>query len=271
MSGRNGTNSGGRINCAHLRKEFVDSRTGASTVALGDFDVDIHPGEFVTIVGPSGCGKTTFLNIVAGFESETAGEILVDERPITGPGPDRGVVFQEYALFPWMRVTHNVAYGLVERGLSRREAHSQAEHWLARVGLQEFGDKFPHELSGGMRQRVALIRVLANDPSILLMDEPFAALDALTRSILQKELEALWQQAHKTVVFVTHNVEEAIYLGDRMVIMSGRPSSIKSIVNIDLPRPRDVTAEAFNEYRRFATKQLEEEQSAFMKLGGMTA
>lgn len=270
MSHVNGADHGGRIKCTHLRKVFYDEQTRRDIVALGDFDIDIRSGEFITVVGPSGCGKTTFLNIVAGFEMQTAGELLVDDLPITGPGPDRGVVFQEYALFPWLRVTHNVAYGLVERGRSRNEAHARAEDWLRRVGLQEFGHKYPHELSGGMRQRIALIRVLANDPRILLMDEPFAALDALTRGVLQKDLQNLWQQAHKTVVFVTHNVEEAIYLGDRVVIMSGRPSSIKTVLNIDIPRPRDVTADVFNQYRRQATKQLEEEQSALMNLGGST-
>jgi ABC-type nitrate/sulfonate/bicarbonate transport system ATPase subunit len=262
-----GQNGGGRIACEQLRKIFYDGRSRKEIVALGDFSLDIQAGEFITVVGPSGCGKTTFLNITAGFETQTAGRILVDGRPVAGPGPDRGVVFQEYALFPWLRVRENVAYGLVERGVARGEAAKQAESWLERVGLQEFGHKYPHELSGGMRQRVALIRVLANDPRILLMDEPFAALDALTRGVLQKELEVLWQQTHKTVVFVTHNVEEAIYLGDRMVIMSGRPSSIKAIVPIDLPRPRDVTAEAFNEHRRFATEQLEQEQETFLTAG----
>ncbi len=259
---------GGRIRCHQVRKVFQDRRKRSEIVALGDFSIDIQPGEFITIVGPSGCGKTTLLNIAAGFEQLTAGTIVVDEQPISGPGPDRGVVFQEYALFPWLKVTQNVAYGLIERGIGRRDAAAQAESWLERVGLEGFGPKYPHELSGGMRQRVALIRVLANDPQIMLMDEPFAALDALTRSVLQKELQMLWEQTHKTVVFVTHNVEEAIYLGDRMVIMSGRPSSIKTIVPIDLPRPRDVTDEKFNEYRKLAAHQLEQEQMALMRTGG---
>ncbi len=260
------TNGGGRITCDQVRKVYQDRKGRNEIVALGSFSIDVHPGEFITVVGPSGCGKTTLLNITAGFEQQTAGTILVDDKPVTGPGPDRGVVFQEYALFPWLKVAQNVAYGLIERGVPRKEAAQQAEGWLARVGLQEFGSKYPHQLSGGMRQRVALIRVLANDPRIMLMDEPFAALDALTRSVLQKELEVLWEQAHKTVIFVTHNVEEAVFLGDRMVIMSSRPSSIKTIVPIDLPRPRDVTDEKFNEYRKLAAHQLEHEQMALMRV-----
>jgi ABC-type nitrate/sulfonate/bicarbonate transport system ATPase subunit len=261
MSTENGS---GHIECESLRKVFYDGRSRTEIVALGNFTLDIKAGELITIVGPSGCGKTTLLNIAAGFERHTAGRILIDGQPVAGPGPDRGVVFQEYALFPWLRVTQNVAYGLAERGMRKNEAHELAESWLERVGLEGFGHQYPHELSGGMRQRVALIRVLANDPRILLMDEPFAALDALTRGILQKELEILWEETRKTVIFVTHNVEEAIYLGDRMVIMSARPSSIKAVVPINLPRPRDATTGEFNEHRRFAAEQLiQEQQTSF--------
>ncbi len=254
----------GRIVCDRLRKVYYDRSSKSEIVALGRFDLDIRAGEFTTIVGPSGCGKTTFLNIVAGFEKQSAGQILVDDRPITGPGPDRGVVFQDYALFPWLRVVQNVAFGLIECGASRSEGKHRAIEWLERVGLEDFGKRYPHELSGGMRQRVALIRVLANNPRILLMDEPFAALDALTRSVLQTEVERIWQVHQKTVVFVTHNVEEALFLGDRVVIMSGRPSSIKRILEVDLPRPRDVTSDTFNEYRRVVMKELEGEQNVVM-------
>ena len=259
----NGTSSraGGQIQCRQAQKIFYDISRHEEVVALQDMTIDINAGEFVAVIGPSGCGKTTFLNIVAGFEFQTAGQITIDGKTISGPGPDRGVVFQDYALFPWLSVLHNVRYGLIERGVGRREADQTAARWLKQVGLEEFGNKYPHELSGGMRQRVALIRVLANEPKILLMDEPFAALDALTRSVLQKELLALWERTHQTVVFVTHNVDEAIYLADRMVIMSHRPSTVKEIVTVDLQRPRDVTSDAFNQYRRHATKSLEVEVS----------
>ncbi len=213
----------------------------------------------MTVLGPSGCGKTTFLNIVAGFEQPSGGSITLDGRPIPGPGPDRGIVFQEYALFPWLTVEQNVAYGLLERGLPKEAVRKQVAHWLQLVGLSGFERRYPHELSGGMRQRVALIRVLANDPSILLMDEPFAAVDAQTRAVLQRELERLWSQTHKTVLFVTHSVEEAIFLGDRVVVMTARPGRVKDIILVDLPRPRDPTSNEFNAYRRHATRLIEDE------------
>jgi NitT/TauT family transport system ATP-binding protein len=260
--------TGGRIKCDQLRKVFFDITRHQEIVGLGDFTIDIQPGEFITVLGPSGCGKTTFLNIVAGFERCTSGSVLIDGRTVSGPGPERGVVFQEYALFPWMTVHRNVRYGLVERGWARKEADAEADKWLRQVGLREFGNKYPHELSGGMKQRVALVRVLANESSILLMDEPFAALDALTRNALQREVQALWERTHKTVIFVTHNVDEAIYLADRMVIMSSRPGRIKTIVHVDLRRPRDLTSDEFNQYRRFATRQLEDQTTITTDLGG---
>jgi len=249
----------GHITCVGVRKVFFDIQRGQEIVALDDLNLDIKPGTFLAILGPSGCGKTTLLNILAGFERRSAGDVLIDGDVIRGPGPDRGVVFQDYALFPWLTVAKNVAYGLVERGRSRRDAVREAERWLGQVGLQGFGEKYPHELSGGMRQRVALIRVLANDSKILLMDEPFAALDALTRETLQRELAALWQRTGKTIVFITHNVDEAIYLGDRVAIMSARPGRIKSMIDVDLARPRDITSDQFNERRRLATQELQTE------------
>jgi NitT/TauT family transport system ATP-binding protein len=245
----------GRIEARNLQKRYVLRKR--EVLALDDMTIDVAPGEFVAIIGPSGCGKTTFLNIVAGFEPPSGGEISVDGRPVTGPGPDRGVVFQDYALFPWLSVLNNVRYGLRERGVPKREATEVASRWLRQVGLDESADQYPHQLSGGMRQRVALIRVLVNEPKILLMDEPFAALDAMTRTALQKELVTLWERTAQTVIYVTHNVEEAIFLADRMVIMSRRPSTISHVVEIDLPRPRDVTSVAFNDYRRRATDLLD--------------
>lgn len=243
----------GRIECVGLGKVFADRRTGAETVALQDFTLTIEPGQFVTVVGPSGCGKTTLLNILAGFERLSSGTVSIDGKTPNGPSPERGVVFQEYALFPWLTVARNVAYPLIERGIKRREADRQARDWLDRVGLLASADRHPHQLSGGMKQRVALIRVLANEPRILLMDEPFAALDALTRTSLQQEVERLWSQAKSTAVFITHNVEEAILLGDRVVVMSSNPGRVKEVIDVDLPRPRDVTSAPFNELRRWAS------------------
>jgi len=247
------------IRCIGLTKAFSDISTGAEIVALRDLTLDIEAGAFVTILGPSGCGKTTLLNIIAGFEKPTDGDVTIGRQPIAGPGPDRGVVFQEYALFPWLTVAQNVGYGLVERGVRKQEVKDAVHGWLEQVGLEDFDTRYPHELSGGMRQRAALVRVLANESEILLMDEPFAALDALTRTALQRELALLWGRTDKTVIFVTHNVDEAILLGDRMIVMTGRPGSLKVDVGIDLPRPRDPTSESFNQYRRIAAVQLETE------------
>ncbi len=199
------------------------------------------------------------LNIIAGFEKPDGGQVLFNGRVVTQPGPDRGVVFQDYALFPWLNVEQNVAYGLREKGLPKAEVAATAQRFIRMVGLTGFDRRYPHELSGGMRQRVALARVLAIDPQILLMDEPFAAVDAQTRVILQEELQRLWMQTLKTVVFVTHSVDEAIYLSDRVTVLTARPGTVKAIVRIDLPRPRDATSDAFNTYRRDITQLIEVE------------
>jgi NitT/TauT family transport system ATP-binding protein len=237
---------------------FRDISRGEEIEALYNLDLDVREGEFLTVLGPSGCGKSTLLNIIAGFEPPTAGEVTLNDRPIDKPGADRGVVFQEYALFPWLTVLDNVCYGLREKHLSREQQVKRARIYLKAVGLDDFERRYPQELSGGMKQRVSLIRVLANDPKILLMDEPFAALDAQTRKDLQQELVALWQETHKTIFFITHNVEEAIYLGDRIVVMSARPGRITKILDVPLERPRDETAADFNELRREATRLVEE-------------
>jgi NitT/TauT family transport system ATP-binding protein len=251
--------AGGQIECRGVRKVYRDLAERSEVVALDGLWLEIQPREFLTVLGPSGCGKSTLLNILAGFDKPDEGSALLDGRAIIQPGPDRGVVFQEYALFPWLTVRQNVEYGLREKGLSGGEAREIAHRYLAMVGLTGFDRKFPHELSGGMRQRVALIRVLAIDPEILLMDEPFAAVDAQTRIILQEELQRLWTQTMKTVVFITHSVDEAIYLSDRVVVMTARPGKIKQIVPIDLQRPRDPTSDAFNAYRREITRLIEAE------------
>ena len=213
-------------------------------LALNDVSVDIRKGEFVCLLGPSGCGKSTLLNIIAGFDKPTAGEMFAAGRPVTGPGNDRIVVFQEAALFPWLNVRSNVEFGLKLAGVPRAERRERAERYLKLVGLEKFHRAFVHELSGGMKQRVQLARSLAVDPEILLMDEPFAALDAQTRDVLQEELQVIWQRTGKTVVFVTHNVREAVLLADRVIVMSPSPGRIKREITISLEHPRSPDSHA---------------------------
>ncbi len=238
------------ITCRALGKSYHDIREGQRVAALEDISLEIRRGEFVTVIGPSGCGKTTLLNILAGFERPTAGELLIDGRPIDGPGADRGVVFQEYALFPWLTLRQNVEYGPRERGVAPEQAREIVDRTLKLVNLEGADHRYPHELSGGMRQRVALARVLVNDPKILLMDEPFAAVDAQTRAVLQREVARLWAETGKTILFITHSVEEAVLLGDRVIALSARPGRVNADVAVPLDRPRDPTSPAFNEYRR---------------------
>jgi NitT/TauT family transport system ATP-binding protein len=232
-------------------------------VALQNIDLDIRKGEFVCLLGPSGCGKSTLLNAVAGFQPPTKGSVTVDGRTITEPGPDRGMVFQEYALFPWMTVAQNVAFGLEIKGMSKAEIAERVEWLLQKLHLQDFRNRFPKDLSGGMRQRVAIARVLALDSPILLMDEPFGALDALTRRTLQDELLRIWEEVGKTILFVTHSIEESIYLADRIIVMTYRPGTIKRDVIVDMPRPRDGSAPEFNRLKRELSQMVMEEQQRF--------
>lgn len=222
---------------------------GKEMVALQDIDLDIDDNEFVCLIGPSGCGKTTLLRIIAGLEEASSGTVYLDGMPIGGPGPERGMVFQEYSLFPWRTVIDNIVFGLELRGVPQAERLAQGRQYLKMVGLERFESRYPHELSGGMKQRVAIARALVNHPKALLMDEPFGALDAQTRNTMQSELLRIWQEEKKTVVFVTHSVDEAIYLADRIVIMSARPGRIKDIINIDLDRPRSRTSPEVNSIR----------------------
>jgi NitT/TauT family transport system ATP-binding protein len=208
-------------------------------VALGGVSLDVADGEFVTLVGPSGCGKSTLLGILAGLEEPSGGTALVDGRPVAGPGPDRGVIFQQYALFPWLTVRQNVEFGLRTAKVPKAERRQRAEHFIALVGLERFADSLPKTLSGGMRQRCAIARAYAADPSILLMDEPFGALDALTRVKLQEQLLQTWSQDRRTVMFVTHDVDEAVFLANRVVVMAARPGRIAEVIDVDLPYPRD--------------------------------
>jgi NitT/TauT family transport system ATP-binding protein len=225
------------ISIERLRKSFETARR-TSHLALADISLDVAEGEFVAILGPSGCGKSTLLYIVGGFVQPTEGTVAVNGKPVTGPGPDRGPVFQEFALFPWKTVLGNVMYGLIERGMAKPEAEEKARALIALVHLKGYENFYPKELSGGMKQRVAIARTLAYGPSILLMDEPFGALDAHTRTGMQHELLEIWERDRKTVLFVTHSVEEAVFLSDRVVVLTRSPGRIKDIVRIDLPRPR---------------------------------
>jgi NitT/TauT family transport system ATP-binding protein len=217
--------------------------------ALQDINLSIKENEFICFIGPSGCGKTTLLRIIAGLEEPTSGTISLGGVAIKGPGPERGMVFQEYSLFPWRTVLDNIAFGPELRGVPTTERQEKARQYLKMVGLERFETRYPHELSGGMKQRVAIARALVNDPKALLMDEPFGALDAQTRNVMQSELLRIWEEERKTVVFVTHSVDEAIYLADRIVIMSARPGRIKDTIEIDLPRPRNRTSPEVNQIR----------------------
>ena len=208
-------------------------------IALNGANLDIMENEFICVIGPSGCGKSTLLNIIAGLLEPTSGEVIVDGHKVEGTGVDRGVVFQQYALFPWLTVKKNVQFGLKLQGKSQKEMDDIAEKYIKMVGLEKFIDSYPKELSGGMKQRVAIARAYAVNPSVLLMDEPFGALDAQTRTQLQTELLKTWQEENKTCFFVTHDIEEAIVLASRVVIMSARPGRIKEIIDIDIPHPRD--------------------------------
>jgi len=242
-----------------VRKTFRSG--GREVVALDGIDLAVAPGELVCLLGPSGCGKSTLLNAIAGFAPPTAGTLAANGREVVGPGPDRAMVFQEYALFPWMTVEANVAFGLELKGEPRAAIAGRVGALLRQLGLWEFRDRFPKDLSGGMRQRVAIARVLAIDPPMLLMDEPFGALDALTRRNLQDELLRIWSSLQKTIVFVTHGIEEAIYLADRVVVMTYRPGRVKRVVPVALPRPRDTASPEFNILKREVTELVMEEQA----------
>jgi NitT/TauT family transport system ATP-binding protein len=219
-------------------------------VALRNVDIDVHSGEFVCLLGPSGCGKSTLLYALAGLVKPSGGHISLDGRDVTGPGPDRVLVFQAPALFPWLSVRQNLVFALRAKGLSRADAEARTREFIARVGLTGFERSLPHQLSGGMSMRVALARALAIDPSVLLMDEPFGALDAQTRSHMHELLQSIWMRDRKTVVFVTHNIREALVLGDRVVVMAGRPGRVLQDLEVRLPRPRDPDDEALVELSR---------------------
>lgn len=215
---------------------------GDGVQALQNIDIEVKDKEFVCIIGPSGCGKTTLLRIIAGLEKPDSGLVTLNNETILAPGPDRGMVFQEYSLFPWRTVLKNITFSLELKKIPKAERNKIANEYLELVGLEKFADSYPHELSGGMKQRVAIARALVNDPKILLMDEPFGAVDAQTRNRLQQELLKIWEKEQKTIMFITHSVDEAVFLADRVVVFTARPGKIKEIIDIDLPRPRDRTS-----------------------------
>ena len=244
-----------------LRKTYA--REGRTIEVLDLGRLSVADGEFVTVVGPSGCGKSTLLHILGGFIPPEAGAIRVHGRAIVGPGPDRGMVFQEFSLFPWRTVSGNVGWGLEVRGVSAAERSAVVDRYLELTGLSEFRDHLPGELSGGMKQRVALARVLAFDPEVLLMDEPFGSLDAQTRETMQQELTGIWERTRKTIFFVTHDIDEAVYLGDRVIVLSARPARLREEIPVGLPRPRDIAVRksiAFLECRNHIWDLIREEK-----------
>lgn len=238
-----------KVTIKNIKKSYTvisnEEKTDEEFLALENFNLQIKKGEFITIVGPSGCGKSTFLDILAGLSKPTSGEIYIDGRLITGPDLDRGIILQGYALFPWLNVTQNIEFGLEIKGISKAKRKEISSKFINLVGLDKFKNRYPHELSGGMKQRVAIARALAYDPEVLLMDEPFAAVDAQTRESLQEELLTIWGKTNKTIVFITHSIEEAIFLADRVVVMSSNPGKIEEIIKINLRRPRN-TADVIN-------------------------
>ncbi len=243
----------------NICKEFQQREV--SSPALASINLEVAEREFTCVLGPSGCGKTTLLRIIAGLEKATSGNVILGGELITGPTLRMAMIFQDYSLFPWRTVIDNIAFGLEMKGIDEKERHEVAAHYLDLIGLSGFGGNFPYELSGGMRQRVAVARALAIDPSVLLMDEPFGALDAQTRNMLQKQLLEIWDKTKKTILFVTHSVDEAVFMADRIVVLTSRPGTIKEVVNIDLPRPRDRTSQDFAKVRRYVLSLIDEPQS----------
>jgi NitT/TauT family transport system ATP-binding protein len=258
-----------------LREICLSYRTqsGERLLALDRINLQVHAGEFVCVVGPSGCGKSTLLHLIAGLHRQTSGQILIDGKPVEGPGTDRIMIFQEHALFPWLTVGQNVEFGMKMKGVPRAEREEKTRYYLRLVHLAKFENSYIHQLSGGMRQRVAIARALATEPDVLLMDEPFAALDAQTRDLLHDELERIWSDTGRTIIFVTHNVREAVRLGDRVVLLTFRPGRVKSQFPVELPRPRHLedptvaraAREILDELREEINQSLESEYNDGVK------
>ena len=265
IAGQAGNDSAGAI----LQVAGVGKTFPGGTVALQATDLSVHENDFITILGPSGCGKSTLLRMVAGLDTPTSGSIALDGRGVAGPGADRGMVFQSYTLFPWLTVRDNVCFGLREKGLPLEEQHAIAQRFIAKVGLAGFERHYPKQLSGGMQQRTALARALANDPRILLMDEPFGALDHQTRELMQELLLGIWEDERKTVLFVTHDIDEAIFMGNRVVVMSARPGRIKCDIPVPLPHPRHYAMKTTPEFARLKAQLTEEIRIEVRRAAGM--
>jgi NitT/TauT family transport system ATP-binding protein len=253
-----------KLAITHVSKSFT-SGDGHLVRAIGDADLQIAEGEFSAFIGPSGCGKSTLLYMIAGFEQPSSGTVAMNGRPIDRPRPDRGIVFQEYVLFPWLTVEGNIRFGLDVQGRKDAVSEERVRHLISIVGLKGFETAYPHTLSGGMQQRVAIARALAYDPEVLLMDEPFGALDAQTKRRLIGDFIKIWEENRKTVVFVTHSVEEALLLADKVYLFSARPSKIKQVFEVNLPRPRDITTPAFLEIEKALLASLDEEVAKMME------
>jgi len=245
------------LSIQQVSRTFENPR-GGSTQALLPVDFEVRDNDFVTILGPSGCGKSTLLRIVAGLDTPSGGRVLLDGQPVAGPGADRGMVFQSYTLFPWLTIEQNVRFGLRERGMSVAEQKERSDFFITRVGLRGFEHHYPKQLSGGMQQRTAIARALANDPKILLLDEPFGALDNQTRVLMQELLLGIWESARKTVLFVTHDIDEAIFMANRVAVFSARPGRIKSEIAVDFPHPRHYTIKTSPEFSALKARLTEE-------------
>jgi NitT/TauT family transport system ATP-binding protein/sulfonate transport system ATP-binding protein len=252
------TAKGSKLLVEHVSRSFPGVHGGAPLRALMPIDLSVATNDFITILGPSGCGKSTLLRIVAGLDHPSEGRVLLDGRAVAGPGPDRGMVFQSYTLFPWLTVAENIAFGLREKGMPQAERRDIVANYVELVGLKGFENHWPKQLSGGMQQRTAIARALANDPEILLLDEPFGALDNQTRGLMQELLLGIWEREKKTVLFVTHDIEEAIFMASRVVVMSARPGRIKSDVAVDIPHPRHYTVKTSPEFSALKARLTED-------------
>ena len=247
-----------KLSIEGVSRTFPGRQGGAPTRALEPVNLTIAANDFITVLGPSGCGKSTLLRVVAGLDRPTEGRVLLDGRAVSGPGPDRGVVFQSYTLFPWLSVADNIAFGLDEKRTPRDQRDAIVASFIGKMGLKGFENHWPKQLSGGMQQRTAIARALANDPEILLLDEPFGALDNQTRGVMQELLLGIWEREQKTVMFVTHDIEEAIFLGSRVIVMSARPGRIKADIKIELPHPRHYTIKTSPEFSKLKAAITEE-------------